>query len=86
MVLCAADLTCPGAALVHPASLAARVPGVTALQASAHQYVPAANKPWESKFPGIFHITAGTMDTWTLSGPGLGGVWVQVSAISSTQA
>ncbi len=25
--------------------------------------VPAANKPWESRFPDIFHITDATMDT-----------------------
>lgn len=72
MFLCVQDLTCPGAALLHSASLTAHTPGATTLEANARQYVPAANKPWERKFPGIFVIRDGTMDTSALSGPGLG--------------
>ena len=74
MFLCVQDLTCPGASLIHSAGLAAHVPGVAAIESNARQYCPAANKPWEAKFPGIFHITDGTMDTSTLTGPGLGAV------------
>jgi L-alanine-DL-glutamate epimerase-like enolase superfamily enzyme len=74
MFLCVQDLTCPGASLIHSAGLAARVPGVTAVEANARQYVPAANRPWEARFPGIFRITEGTLETGTLSGPGLGAV------------
>jgi len=74
MFLCVQDLTCPGASLIHSAGLAAHVPGVAAIEANARQYVPVANKPWESKFPGIFQITNGTMDTSLLSRPGLGAV------------
>jgi L-alanine-DL-glutamate epimerase-like enolase superfamily enzyme len=72
MFLCVQDLTCPGASLIHSAGLAAHVPGVAAIEANARQYVPAANKPWESRFPGIFHIKNGTMETGVLTGPGLG--------------
>jgi L-alanine-DL-glutamate epimerase-like enolase superfamily enzyme len=72
MFLCVQDLTCPGASLLHSAGLAARIPGVAAIEANARQYMPAANKPWEVRFPGIFHITDGTMATGVLSGPGLG--------------
>jgi hypothetical protein len=36
--------------------------------------MPAANRPWEQRFSGIFHITDGTMATGTLSRPGLGAV------------
>jgi L-alanine-DL-glutamate epimerase-like enolase superfamily enzyme len=74
MFLCVQDLTCPGAALIHSAGLAAHVPGVAAIESNARQYVPAANKPWEARFPGIFHITDGTMETGLLTGPGLGAV------------
>jgi L-alanine-DL-glutamate epimerase-like enolase superfamily enzyme len=74
MFLCVQDLTCPGASLLHSAGLAAHVPGVAAIESNARQYVPAANKPWEERFPGIFRITDGTMETGLLTGPGLGAV------------
>jgi L-alanine-DL-glutamate epimerase-like enolase superfamily enzyme len=74
MFLCVQDLSCPGASLLHSAGLAARVPGVAAIESNARQYVPAANKPWESKFPGMFHITDGTLETGLLTKPGLGAV------------
>jgi L-alanine-DL-glutamate epimerase-like enolase superfamily enzyme len=72
MFLCVQDLTCPGASLIHSAGLAAHVPGVAAIESNARQYVPAANRPWESRFPGIFRITDGTLETGLLTGPGLG--------------
>ena len=74
MFLCVQDLTCPGASLIHSAGLAAHVPGVAAIEANARQYCPAANKPWEAKFPGVFHIKDGTMATGEIKGPGLGAV------------
>jgi L-alanine-DL-glutamate epimerase-like enolase superfamily enzyme len=74
MFLCVQDLTCPGASLIHSAGLAAHVPGVAAIESNARQYVPAANRPWENRFPGIFRITDGTMATGMLTGPGLGAV------------
>jgi L-alanine-DL-glutamate epimerase-like enolase superfamily enzyme len=72
MFLCVQDLTCPGASLVHSAGLAAHVPGVAAMEANAREYVPAANRPWEDKFPGIFKVRDGMMDTSGLDKPGLG--------------
>lgn len=74
MFLCVQDLTCPGASLIHSAGLAAHVPGVAAIEANSRQYVPAANKLWEARFPGMFRITDGTMETGLLTGPGLGAV------------
>ncbi len=71
MFLCVQDLTCPGAALIHSAGLAAHIPGVSGIEANARQYMPAANKPWESKFPGIFVVKDGNLETGTLTGPGL---------------
>ena len=74
MFLCVQDLTCPGASLIHSAGLAAHIPGVTAIEANARQYVPAANAKWEDRFPGIFKITDGVMRTSTLTGVGLSAV------------
>ena len=74
LFLCVQDLTCPGASLIQSAALAAHVPGVAAIEANARQFMPVANKAWESKFPGIFHITDGTMDTSELNKVGIGAV------------
>jgi L-alanine-DL-glutamate epimerase-like enolase superfamily enzyme len=74
MFLCVQDLSCPGASLIHSAGLAAHVPGVTAIESNARQYLPDANRPWEERFPGIFRIADGTMATGCLTGPGLGAV------------
>jgi L-alanine-DL-glutamate epimerase-like enolase superfamily enzyme len=74
MFLCVQDLTCPGASLIHSAGLAAHVPGVAAIEANARQYVPAANAIWEKRFPGLFRIRDGNLDTGLLTGAGLGAV------------
>jgi L-alanine-DL-glutamate epimerase-like enolase superfamily enzyme len=74
MFLCVQDLTCPGASLIHSAGLAAHVPGVAAIEANARQYVPAANAPWEARFPGLFQVRDGSMETGILMGAGLGAV------------
>jgi L-alanine-DL-glutamate epimerase-like enolase superfamily enzyme len=71
MFLCVQDLTCPGASLIHSAGLAAHVPGVAAIEANSRQYVPAANKAWEAKFPGIFVVKDGYMQTGVLNRLGL---------------
>jgi L-alanine-DL-glutamate epimerase-like enolase superfamily enzyme len=71
MFRCVQDLTCPGAALVHSVSIAAHVPGVSALEANAREYVPAASAGWEKRFPGIFDVRDGWLKTAGLDGPGL---------------
>lgn len=70
--LCVQDLTCPGLSLVHSAGLAARLPGVHALEANSRQYIPSANRRWKSKFPSLFRITDGRLGTGGLTGAGLG--------------
>jgi L-alanine-DL-glutamate epimerase-like enolase superfamily enzyme len=72
MFLCVQDLTCPGASLIHSAGIAARVPGNAGIEANARQFVPSANQPWEARFPGLFTIHDGVMNTGQLTGPGLG--------------
>ena len=74
MFLCVQDLTCPGASLIHSAGIAARVPGNAGIEANARQFVPSANAPWEARFPGLFTIRDGAMNTGQLTGPGLGAV------------
>jgi L-alanine-DL-glutamate epimerase-like enolase superfamily enzyme len=71
MFRCVQDLTCPGAALVHSVGIACHVPGVAALEANAREYVPAANRGWEKRFPGIFEVKDGWMRTDELNGLGL---------------
>ena len=72
LFLCVQDLTCPGASLIHSAGLAAHIPGVSGIEANSRQYCPAANLGWEDRFPGVFRVRDGTMDTSGLRGPGLG--------------
>jgi hypothetical protein len=72
MFLCVQDLTCPGASFLHSASLAARIPTVAAIEGNSRQYCPSANVAWGKRFPGMFNITDGTVETALLKGPGLG--------------
>lgn len=70
--LCVQDLTCPGESFLQSASLAARIPTVAAVEGNAREYCPAANISWLKKYPGIFKIKDGTIETDVLTGPGLG--------------
>jgi hypothetical protein len=70
--LCGGDMSCPGAALIQTANLQARVPTITSIEANARQYLPEANKAWESRFPGMFHVTDGMLRTREINRPGLG--------------
>jgi L-alanine-DL-glutamate epimerase-like enolase superfamily enzyme len=70
--LAGGDMSCPGAALIQTTNLQARVPTITSVEANARQYLPQANKAWESRFPGMFRVTDGMLRTQDVSGPGLG--------------
>jgi len=70
--LAGGDMSCPGAALIQTTNLQARVPTITSVEANARQYLPQANKAWETRFPGMFRVTDGTLRTQEVSGPGLG--------------
>ena len=72
LFLCVQDLTCPGASFLHSASLAARIPGVAAIEGNGRQYCPAPNAAWAGRYPGMFEITDGTVRTGELDGVGLG--------------
>lgn len=72
MFLCVQDLTCPGASFLHSATLAARIPGVQAIEGNGRQYCPAANREWEKRYPSMFNITEGTLGTYVLDEAGLG--------------
>ena len=74
MFLCVQDLTCPGASLVHSAGIASRVPGNAGIEANARQFVPSASAAWDARFPGLFTIRDGVMQTGQMTGPGLGAV------------
>jgi L-alanine-DL-glutamate epimerase-like enolase superfamily enzyme len=72
MFLCVQDLTCPGASFLHSASLAARIPGVAAIEGNGRQYCPAANRRWRAQYPAMFDVKDGTVGTGVLTGVGLG--------------
>ena len=74
MFLCVQDLSCPGASLIHSATIAARVPGVSGIEANSRQYLPAANVPWQKNFPGVFVVGDGRLHTAALTGLGIGAV------------
>ncbi len=74
MFLCVQDLSCPGASLIHSATIAARVPGVSGIEANSRQYLPSANAPWQKKFPGVFVVGDGRLHTAALTGLGIGAV------------
>jgi len=57
--------------LLQTANLQARVPTITSVEANARQYLPQANKPWESRFPGMFRVADGLLRTEELNRPGL---------------
>jgi hypothetical protein len=72
MFLCVQDLTCPGASFLHSASIASRIPTVAAIEGNSRQYCPKGNDGWRERFPGMFNIQDGTLETSLLAGPGLG--------------
>ncbi len=72
MFLCVQDLTCPGASFLLSAGLAAHVPPVAAIEGNGRQYAPGANKGWKDRFPTVFTVSKGTIDTSAIQGPGLG--------------
>jgi L-alanine-DL-glutamate epimerase-like enolase superfamily enzyme len=72
LFLCVQDLTCPGYSFLHSASLAARIPGIAAIEGNSRQYCPGPNKPFAKRFPGMFQIKDGTVETGLLTGEGLG--------------
>ncbi len=71
MFLCVQDLTCPGQSFLQSAGLAAHIDPVTAIEGNARQYCPAANAPWAAKFPAVYAIRDGHIETSGLSGVGL---------------
>jgi hypothetical protein len=52
--------------------LSARIPTIAAIEGNSRQYCPAGNRGWEDRFPGMFRVTDGTLETSILDGPGLG--------------
>ena len=74
MYMTAQDLTCPGASLIESAGIASHVPPIDTLESNAREYVPAANRPWTSKFPGLFEVREGKLRTDQLDGLGLSAV------------
>ncbi|HWV24287.1 MAG TPA: enolase C-terminal domain-like protein [Thermomicrobiales bacterium] len=66
------DLSNPGIALLHSASLASRLPVTRAMESNANQYFPDASAPEAAVFPETFVAHEGRVATGELTGPGLG--------------
>ncbi|MBA4018422.1 MAG: hypothetical protein C0483_14745 [Pirellula sp.] len=86
MFLCVQDLSCPGASLLHSASLSARIPTVEGVESNSRQYCPSGNDGWRDRYPAMFKITDGTIGTSVLDEPGLGFSWPTVSATSGAKS
>ncbi len=52
MFRCVQDLTCPGRSFLASSVLAARIPGVPAIEGNGRQYCPAGNVGWDARYPG----------------------------------
>jgi L-alanine-DL-glutamate epimerase-like enolase superfamily enzyme len=74
MYLTAQDLTCPGASLIQSAGIASHVSQIDILESNSREYVPAGNRAWLQKFPGLFEIRDGKLHTANLTGLGLSAV------------
>ena len=72
LFLCVQDLTCVGASFLHSASIAARIPGIAAIEGKGRQYCPRGNSGWDQRYPSMFQLTNGTVGTGVLVGDGLG--------------
>ena len=66
------DLTCPGLALVHSASLAARTNPVKGFEYNARQYLPFAYKEIRERHRSLFRVKDGKVRTESLQPVGLG--------------
>jgi L-alanine-DL-glutamate epimerase-like enolase superfamily enzyme len=75
MFLCVQDLTCIGASFLTSASLAAHIPGISAVEGNGRQYCPIGNQAWEEIYRPMFRILGGVVPTELLTGLGLGFRW-----------
>lgn len=66
------DLTCPGLALIHSASLAARTNPIKGFEYNARQYLPFAYMEIQKRHESLFTVKDGFVKTDTLSPLGLG--------------
>lgn len=66
------DLTCPGLALVHSASLAARSKPLKGFEYNARQYLPFAYKEVQERHKSLFRVRDGIIRTDSLEPLGLG--------------
>lgn len=67
------DLTCPGLALVHSAGFAARITPIKGFEYNARQYLPLAFPEVQERYPEVFNVKDGYIETDRLNGTlGLG--------------
>jgi L-alanine-DL-glutamate epimerase-like enolase superfamily enzyme len=59
MLVSLQDLTNPGYAMIHAALCAAYLPTINGVELNSPQFTPAANQPWQAKFPDLFSPRSG---------------------------
>lgn len=80
MFTCFQDLTCVGGSFLHSASLASRIPQVTAVEGNGRQYCPVGNQAYIKQYAPIFHVRYGNIPTDLLGGIGLGFEWQKLES------
>lgn len=75
MFTCVQDLTCIGGSFLHSASIASRLPKVTAIEGNGRQYCPIGNDAYMKQYAPMFRVRYGTIPTELLDGHGLGFDW-----------
>ncbi len=86
MFMCVQDLTCIGGNFLHSASLASRIPKVTAIEGNGRQYCPAGNEAYMKQYAPMFRVRYGTVPTDLLNEQGLGFTWKPMSEAKPTRA
>lgn len=75
MFTCVQDLTCIGGSFLHSASIASRIPKVSAIEGNGRQYCPIGNEAYMKEYAPMFRVRYGTIPTELLDGHGLGFNW-----------
>jgi len=72
LFLCVQDLTLVGASYLHSVGLSARISKIAAVEGNGRQYCPSANKKWQKRWPAVFKVVNGEIETGILTKAGLG--------------
>ncbi len=72
------DLTNPGIALIQSVALAGHLRPLKGVEANSRQFFAATNELESRVHPGVYKLQDGSIDTTTISGPGIGYRWNEI--------